>query len=52
MLCSTKSHSLNLEFPADEREEVNTANDQVAAQHAGGFIFDSKIRAEFFENLG
>jgi len=52
VLCSAKSHSLNLEVPADEREQIDTGNDQVAAQHAGGLIFDSKVRAKFFENFG
>ena len=51
MLCSEKSHSLNLEFPANEREKIDPGNDYIAAKHACGFIVDSKACAEFFKNF-
>ena len=52
MLRSTKSHSLNLEFLADEGEKIDPGDDHVAPQHASWFVIDSKVRAEFFENFG
>ena len=52
MLRSAKPHSLNLEFPADKREKIDTEDDQIAAQSTGRFILDSKVCAESFENLG
>lgn len=52
MLRSAKFYSLNLEFPADEREKIDPGYDHVAAQDAGRFVVDSEVGAEFFENFG
>ena len=51
MLCSSKLHPLNFELTTDERREINTGDDDVAAQHARRFLPDSKVGAELLENL-
>ena len=51
MLCSLKLHALNFELTTDERKEINTGDDDVAAQHSRRFLPDSKVGAEPLENL-
>ncbi len=51
MLCSSKLHALNFELTTDERKEINSGDDDVAAQHARRFLPDSKVGAEPLENL-
>ena len=51
MLCSLKLHALNFELTTDERKEINTGDDDVAAQHSRRFLPDSKAGAEPLENL-
>ena len=51
MLCPSKLHALNFEVTTDERKKINTGNDDVAAQHPGRFLRDSKADAEPLENL-
>ena len=51
MLCSSKLHPLNFERTTDERKEINTGSDDVAAQHPGRFLPDSEAGAETLENL-
>ena len=51
MLCPSKLHALNFELTTDERKEINTGDDDVAAQHAGQFLSDSEVSAEPLENL-
>ena len=51
MLCSLKLHALNFEVTTDKRKEINSGNDDVAAQHPRRFLPDSKAGAELFENL-
>ena len=52
MLCSAESDSLNFEFPADEREKIDSGDDHVAAEHTGRLVVNCKVRAEFFKNFG
>ena len=51
MLCPPKLHALNFELTTDERQEINSGDDEVAAQHACWFLRDSKVSAEPLENL-
>jgi len=51
MLCPSKLHALNFELATDERKEINSGDDDVAAQHARQFLPDSKVGAEPLENL-
>ena len=51
MLCPSKLHPLNFELTTDERKEINSGNDNVAAQHPRRFLPDSKAGAEPLENL-
>jgi len=51
MLCSPKLHALNFEVTTDQRKEINSGDDDVAAQHACRFLPDSKVGAEPLENL-
>jgi len=51
MLCSLKFHALNFELTTDERKEINSGDDDVAAQNARRFLPDSKVGAEPLENL-
>ena len=51
MLCSSKLHALNFELTTDERKEINSGNDDVAAQHPRRFLPDSKAGAKLLENL-
>ena len=51
MLCPSKLHALNFELTTDERKEINSGNDDVAAQHPRRFLPDSKVGAEPLENL-
>ena len=51
MLCSSKLHPLNFEVTTDERKEINSGNDDVAAQHPRRFLSDSEVSAEPLENL-
>jgi len=51
MLCPPKLHALNFELTTDERKEINSGNDDVAAQHPRRFLADSKVGAEPLENL-
>ncbi len=51
MLCPSKLHALNFELTTDERKEINSGDDDVAAQHARRFLPDSKVGAEPLENL-
>jgi len=51
MLCPSKLHPLNFELTTDERKEINTGDDDVAAQHPRRFLPDSKVGAESLENL-
>ena len=51
MLCPSKLHPLNFEVTTDERKEINSGNDDVAAQHPRRFLPDSKVSAESLENL-
>jgi len=51
MLCSSKLHALNFELTTDERKEINSGNDDVAAQHPRRFLPDVEVGAEPLENL-
>src|SRR5207237_10005649 len=51
MLCPSKLHALNFELTIYERKEINSGNDDVAAQHPRRFLADSKVGAEPLENL-
>ena len=51
MLRSAKLYTLNLKFPADEREKIHSGYDHVATQHAGWLVLNSKMRAKFLENF-
>ena len=51
MLCPSKLNALNFELTTDERKEINSGNDDVAAQHPRRFLPDSKVGAETLENL-
>ena len=51
MLCASKLHALNFELTTDERKEINSGNDDVAAQHSRRFLPDSKAGAKLLENL-
>jgi len=46
MLCPSKLNALNFELTTDERKEINSGNDDVAAQHPRRFLPDSKVGAE------
>ena len=51
MLCSLKLHALNFELTTDKRQEINSGNDDVAAQYPRRFLPDSKAGAKALENL-
>src|SRR6478752_4053009 len=51
MLCSSKLHALNFELTTYERKEINSGNDDVAAQHPRRFLPDAEVGAEPLENL-
>ena len=51
MLCASKLHPLDFELTTDERKEINSGNDDVAAQYPRRFLSDSKVSAEPLENL-
>ena len=51
MLCPSKLNALNFELTTDERKEINSGNDDVAAQHPRRFLPDSKVGAETLENF-
>ena len=51
MLCPSKFHPLDFELATDERKEINSGNDDVAAQHPCRFLSDSKTGAKPLENL-
>ena len=51
MLRASKLHPLDFELTTDERKEINSGNDDVAAQHPRRFLPDSKAGAKPLENL-
>ena len=51
MLCPSKVHALNFELTTDERKEINSGNDDVAAQHPRRCLRDSKAGVEPLEDL-
>ena len=51
MLCASKLHPLDFELTTDERKEINSGNDDVAAQYPRRFLPDSKAGAKLLENL-
>ena len=51
MLHPSKLHPLNFELTTDQRREINSGNDDVAAQHPRRFLPDSKVGAKTLENL-
>ena len=51
MLCPPKFHALNFELTTNERQEINSGDDDVAAQHPRRFLPDSKAGAKPLENL-
>ena len=51
MLCPSKLQALNFELTTYERKEINSGNDDVAAQHPRRFLPDSKAGAKPLKNL-
>jgi hypothetical protein len=51
MLGSSKLHALHLELTTDERKNINSGDDDVAAQHPRRFLLHYKVGAEPLKNL-